>query len=802
MSSKRSMSMNPWRWLGLGLAGLALGASGSYLSLTPNLPDISVLRQVTYETPLQVYTRDGQLITQFGVKRTIPLRYHQIPPRMIQAVLAAEDDRFFEHEGIDYLGLARAASEIVTTGGIRSGGSTITMQVAKNYFLSSEKTFSRKFTELLLAKRIEDALSKEEILELYLNRIFLGQRAYGIGAAAEIYYGKTVGELTLPEMAMLAGLPKAPSRFNPVVNPRRAVERRNWILGRMLELGWITATEHRAAVAAPVGLNRKSDARLISADWVAEMVREQLLARFGERIYTSGYKVFTTLDSRLQTRANESVIQGLMAYDRRHGWRGVESTEQRTPLDSLVRVGGLEPARVVSVERQRLVAQLRSGEQVTLTPPDWAWARPYRSVNSIGPVPQSATELARVNDIIRLQRQGTRWQLAQIPAVQGSLVAVHPEDGAVLALVGGFDFGQSRFNRVTQGWRQAGSTIKPFIYARALERGRSFNSTVNDAPREFPNWKPQNSDGEFKGEMPLYRALALSRNLVSIGLLEEVGVDDARSYLTSFGLERQRLPRDLTLALGSADVLSLQMVTAYAAIANGGLRIQPYFVDRVEDLNGRVLFKATPRTVCRPCEAPPPPPVIEAPPAPVVADASGSVVIPVNPPVETPAPAAPVAPPAPTGPVALRIMTPEAAWFTYHMLQRAITSGTGAAARSLGRSDIGGKTGTTNEAKDAWFAGFNTSVAAVAWVGFDEPAPLGRNEYGGVAALPIWNGFMATALAGTPVRGPVLPNGLTPPLPATAPAAAPTDEAAAAPSEATTPAPAPEAASEPVVERL
>ncbi len=738
-------SLRIFRWLGLLLAGITLGASGSYLTLSPNLPDISTLKNVQHEMPLQVYSRDGKLISQFGVKRSIPLQYKEIPARFIQTFLAAEDDRFFEHEGIDYIGLGRAFSEIITTGGIRSGGSTITMQVAKNYFLSSEKKFSRKFIELLLAKRIEDSLSKEEILELYLNKIYLGQRAYGIGAAAEIYYSKTVDQLTLAEMAMIAGLPKAPSRYNPVVNPERAMIRRDWILGRMLRLGWIKQAEYAEAIKTPANLKLSSSANNVPAPWLAEMVRESLLERFGEDIYTSGHKVYTTIDSNAQAAATSAVISGLLAYDRRHGWRGAEAKADKVELSSLARAGGLEPARVTSVNARSFSAELRSGERVVVAWDGMSWARRHINVNSLGPVPQAASEIVAVDDIIRLQKRGDNWHLSQVPAVQGALVAIHPDNGSIEALVGGFDYGQSRFNRVTQGWRQSGSTIKPFIYAQALEQGYTPNSLVEDEELAFPNWEPQNSDGKFMGPISLRQALYLSRNLVSIRLLQYLGIESARTYLARFGMDRSRMPRDLTLALGSADVVPLQMATAYAAIANGGLRIQPYFIEKVEDRKGNILFEAKPRRVCRPCEQ-------AADPA--NSDQDDNTIV-----------AQQTAPFVPDYPVALRIIKPEAAWYTYNILQDVITKGTGRRALSLNRSDIGGKTGTTNEAKDAWFAGFNTQLTAVAWVGFDNPQTLGRTEFGGVAALPIWIQFMAEALKGMPVSAPTLPNGMIPPAP-------------------------------------
>jgi len=758
------------RWLGLAVTGIALGASGSYLALTPQLPDISTLKTMEYETPLQVFSRDGKLISEFGVKHTIPLKYKEIPKPFVQAFLAAEDDQFFQHDGIDYPGLGRAFGEILTTGNIRSGGSTITMQVAKNYFLSSDRTFSRKFTELMLAKRIEDSLTKEEILELYLNKIYLGQRAYGIGAAAKIYYGKTVKQLTLAEMAMIAGLPKAPSKYNPVSNAERAVIRRNWIINRMLKLGYINQKAHDAAIAAPVALNFKASMQDVQAPWLAEMVRESLLERFGPSVYDTGYKVYTTVDSRNQNAASEAVISGLLAYDQRHGWRGPEGQGDLAALKKLRRVGNLEPVRVATVNARSIVVEQRTGERVTIPWEGLRWARPYINVNSIGPAPQTASQIVKVNDFVRLQTVGKSYRLAQVPSVQGQLIALNPDNGAIEALVGGFDFSQSKFNRAVQSWRQAGSTIKPLIYAKALESGYSPLSMIDDAPLTFGDWSPSNSDGEFMGPITLRRALYLSRNLVSIRLLQAVGVGDAREYLSRFSLEKSRMPQDLTLALGSAEVLPIQMATAYASIANGGLRVNPYFIEKVVDRTGKVVFQAEPKRVCRPCELPVPAPVVNA-----DGNVEPSEVIPgVTPPttaassgnisgqggdiqVTAPTPAAFV----PDYPVALRIMRPRSARQMYSILQDVIQRGTGRGALSLGRSDLAGKTGTTNDARDAWFAGFNAKMVAVSWVGFDDPKSLGKVEYGGYAALPIWNTYMATALRGVPFSMPPNPAGLS-----------------------------------------
>jgi penicillin-binding protein 1A len=738
--------------------GLILILAGLYLYLVPQLPDADQLKQIKLETPLQVLSRDGRLIAEFGEKHTTPLTYEQIPSLYIKAILAAEDDRFFEHEGINYKGLARAVVDILRTGGIQSGGSTITMQVAKNYFLSQERTFSRKFTELLLAKDIEDSLSKQEIMTLYVNKIFLGHRAYGIGAAAQVYYNKKIHELTLAEIAMIAGLPKAPSKYNPVNNPKRAMIRRDWILGRMLELGYIKQGEYDIAIKAPVGLNFRATFAEVNAPWLAEMVREALVDRFGEAIYSSGYKVYTTVSASRQNAASQAVINGLLAYDRRHGWRGAEAHGQ-DQLAFRYPVGGLLAARITTVNEKSATAVLKNGTELQL---DWEalrWARPYVSVNQVGPQPKRAADILAVDDIVRVRpRAGEGWELTPVPAVQGQLIALHQDSGAIEAVVGGFDFTESKFNRSLQGWRQAGSTLKPFIYSLALERGYTPASLINDSPLSFGEgdsaWRPSNADGEFYGPIRLRRALYLSRNMVSIRLLQSVGIDHARSYMQRFGFPRDRMQRNLTLALGSAEVLPVQMAAAYAAFANGGFHVTPYFIAKIEDNNGKILFQANPEKVCRECENQP---VATPEPEPVATEITGegdAIIV-----TEPPAPAMPF---VPNYPVASRIMSARAAWQTQSILRDVIVRGTGRAALGLGRGDLAGKTGTTNDAKDAWFAGFGGKIVAVSWVGFDQPKTLGRMEYGGYAALPLWNGFMGPALAGSAEYHPPLPSGLVP----------------------------------------
>ncbi len=726
-----------------GFFGLLVVGSGAYLYLNPQLPNVEQLREIKLETPLQIYSRDGKLISEFGEKHSRPLHYDEIPPLLVKAFLAAEDDNFFNHTGISLPGLARAFTDIAQTGSIHSGGSTITMQVAKNYFLTSQRTFSRKFTEILLARNIEQALSKKEILELYVNKIYLGQRAYGIGAAAEVYYSKNVNQLSLAEMAMIAGLPKAPSKYNPVVNPKRAIERRNWILGRMLSLGYIKQADYEQAITTDTGVHYHATIDEVTAPFLAEMVRAALTARFGDNILGAGYRVFTTVRADIQNAAVVAVNDGLLAYDIRHGWRGVESHDK--PLTQFTDAGGLLPAQVTKVNKNSIEAILRDNQIITISWAGLSWARPYKSANSLGASPSKASQLAEVGDIIRVKKQNGIWVLRQIPKVQGQLIALNPDTGAVEALAGGFDFGVSQFNHSIQGWRQAGSTLKPFIYSLALERGFTPYSVVNDSPLTVGNWTPSNSDGRFMGPITLRRALYLSRNLVSVRLLQAVGVERARSYLNRFGFIDKELPNNLTLALGTAQVVPIQMATGYAAIANGGYRVNPYFIERIEDVSGKVLFQAKPIQVCKPCEISASDDPLAPPPPPTEITGEGSQVTVTEPPAPATASAF-----TPDYPVAKRIMSEKAATQMANILRDVIIHGTARSALSLGRNDIAGKTGTTNDAKDAWFAGFTPHMVAVSWVGFDQPSSLGRIEYGGYAALPLWTKFMEHALEGMP----------------------------------------------------
>ncbi|MFW1665265.1 penicillin-binding protein PBP1a [Acinetobacter ursingii] len=733
------------------LVSVPMGFYGMYLYIAPSLPEMSSLKKAPLLKPLQVYTADNELISEYGGKLSVPVEYNQIPPTFIHAFLAAEDSSFFEHSGISFKGLGRAVSETITGSDVQTGGSTITMQVAKNYYLSPERTLKRKLTEIFLARKIEQNLSKEEILTLYVNKIFLGKNAYGIAAAAKIYYNKTLDQLSIAEMAMLAGLPKAPSRFNPVANPERALERRNWILGRMLQLGYITQTQYQTAVAEPIKLNMPDRGLTNRFPYVGEMVRSELVDKFGEQAIDSGYKVYTTIDSKRQAYAEQAVQDGLEAYDRRHGWRGAEAHDK--PLNSFVAYANTYPAQVTKVNSSSFEALMQDGSTVTVPWSGMSWARPYRNANSVGGAPSNASQIVKVKDIVRLRpnAEKTSWALIQIPNVQGQLIALNPNDGAIEAIVGGYNFYQSKFNRALQGWRQPGSTIKPFIYALALERGMTPYTMVNDSPITIGRWSPRNSDGRYLGMIPLRRALYLSRNTVSVRLLQSVGVERARQLLMDFGLQENQIPRNFTIALGTPQVLPVQMATGYATFANGGYRVQPYFISRIEDAYGKVIFEAKPEYACISC--------INETENTVTDDEQKAqtpddeVIEVTNQSMQTEATntASQTQATSHSGDYrqAQRILKSSSAYDMANILRDVIQHGTGRAALKIGRDDLGGKTGTTNDAKDAWFAGFNGKLVSVAWVGFDRPTTLGRREYGGIAALPIWINFMDKSLQGT-----------------------------------------------------
>ncbi|MBA4503329.1 penicillin-binding protein 1A [Marinobacterium marinum] len=773
-----------FKWIiTLSLIGVLIGAAslaGVYYYFSPELPDVQSLRQVQFQTPLRVYSTDDKLIAEFGEKKRTPIPFDQIPEGFTQALQAAEDARFFEHFGIDIKGLSRAAFQLASTGRIQSGGSTITMQVAKNFFLTREQTFRRKFIEILLALQIEQELSKQEIMELYVNQIYLGHRAYGIQAAANTYYGKDINALDLAQLAMIAGLPKAPSAFNPITNPDRALERRDWILGRMLQLGYISQQAHDDAVATPVTARyHRSDIEL-DAPYIAEMVRQQLYEQYGEELYTEGYRVWTTIDSRMQAEAIAALRRGLLDYTHDHGYRGAEASidldtlepeDQLSTLRQHTAYAGLEPALVLEVTDDGARLLRTDGSE---SPLDWEqmkWARAYRSPYWLGPVPKRPRDVLEAGDIIRIMpNEDGQLRLTQIPKAQGALVALNPQDGAIRALSGGFSFYNNKFNRVTQAYRQPGSNIKPFLYTAALENGFTPASIINDAPIVYHDaslegvWRPENDNGKFNGPTRLREALYRSRNLVSIRLMRALGVERAREFILRFGFEPENYPGNLSLSLGSASSTPLQVARGYAALANGGFLIQPYLIDRIENDAGDILLKANPLHACPECDvimAPATTSEAETGTETVAADTpaavSGAAITASNSlysQLQTPESIGADPLPAP------RIITPRNAFLIYDIMRDVITRGTGRRAHVLKRSDLAGKTGTTNEQKDVWFSGFSPDLVATTWVGFDQPSSLGRGEYGSSRALPIWIDFMEEALQDLPNNPPAVPPGI------------------------------------------
>ena len=721
-------------WSGVAIFCAALlSFSGAYLYLSPSLPSVESLRSIQLQIPLRVYSHDQKLIAEFGEMRRAPIAFADIPEDFIAALLSAEDDNFSQHHGVDFSSLLRAATQLLKTGQIQSGGSTITMQVAKNFFLTSERSFSRKITEILLALQIERELSKEEILELYVNKIYLGHRAYGIEAAAQVYYGKPIGELSLAQMAMIAGLPKAPSAFNPLVNPTRSKERRDWILGRMYRLGKIDQARYLAAIEEPIAASYHVPKPELSAPYIAEMARAEMVGRYGSEAYTEGFRVYVTVPSNLQESANRALHEGLRSYDQRHGYRGPEARLAELPreqwparLAQQRSLGGLEPALVTQVEQSGILVMLRNGEEQAVAWTSMQWARPFINSNSMGPVPRKPADIVQPGDIIRVKRlDDDRLVFAQLPAAQSALVTLDPANGAIRALVGGFSFEQSNYNRATQAKRQPGSSFKPFVYSAALDNGYTAASLVNDAPIVFQEagmaeaWRPKNDNNTFLGPIRLREALYRSRNLVSIRLLQDLGINKTLSYIERFGFRREDLPGNLSLALGTANLTPMEIATGWAAFANGGYKIEPYLIERIDSRDGQQLFVANPRSV--PGLTP-------------LLPSSG-------------VPSSESVPPS-----AEQIIDPRTSYILTSMLQDVITRGTGRRALALQRADLAGKTGTTNESKDSWFSGYNADLVTTVWSGFDQPASLGRNEYGGTVALPIWMSFMGEALKHRPQR--------------------------------------------------
>ncbi len=696
------------------------------------LPSVETLVDVNLQVPLKIYTADGKLIAEYGEKRRTPISIDTVPKQLVFAILATEDRRFFDHHGVDFRGLLRATYVLVSRGEKQQGGSTITMQVARNFFLSRQKTFTRKFQEILLAVKIERELSKNQILELYLNKIYFGKRAYGVEAAAEVYYGKSVTGLDLAQMAMLAGLPQAPSFINPLNNPEAALKRRAHVLGRMLHYGFIEQAQYDQAIVQPLSAEYHGRNVEFDAPYAAEWVRQLLVKYYGEEVYTSGFDVYTTIDSRYQRFAKDTVQQSLLSYDKRHGYRGplskVNVPENITPevaasfvktLQSTPKSGPLIPALILGLDEEKAAVFVQPGKLITLPVNALAWAR------------REGALTLTVGNVIYLEPKGDGWQLSQIPQVGGALVSLDPHTGGVLALVGGFDFYQSKFNRVTQAQRQPGSNFKPVLYAAALENGFTAASIMNDAPIVFKDptlegfWRPQNSTKDFYGPTRLRVGLAHSRNLVSIRLLQNLGIKPAVEIAGKFGFDTETLPQSLSLALGSLVATPLQVVSSYAVFANGGYRVEPYIIHHIEDVNGNILYDCNPKVACQDCEA--------------LSNA-----------LDAPDYAKPL--------VAERILSPQTAYIMHSMLKDVITQGTGKQAMQLGRKDLAGKTGTTNDQFDAWFSGYHADIVTTTWMGFDEPKSL--HEYAAQTALPLWMSYMSQVLKNKPERNFPVPDGI------------------------------------------
>jgi penicillin-binding protein 1A len=730
--------------LPLDLALLGLFGAAVVISVTnEDLPEVDALLEVKFEEPLRIYTANDSLMAEFGVQRRRAVEFEDIPPDLVNAFLAAEDNRFYQHIGFDLIGLARATFAVLKTGTPSQGGSTITMQVARNFFLTPDKTVKRKLSEILLALRVESALSKQQILELYLNKIFFGHRAYGISAAAEFYYSKPLAELTLAEMAMLAGLPKAPSANNPLTNPARARERRDYILERMRALGFIDEAQRLEATASPLTAVAYVAPIEFRAGYVAEMVRQEMVERYGEEgAYSIGLKVTTTLDERLQQEADRALRRGLMDYNGRHGYHGPEDrldkvTEMTAAaLDEYLAerplVADLPVGVVTAASASQAEVYLGNGQSETLQLWQVSHMRRYKTENWRGPRPKRVTDAVELGDVIRLRQNAKgSWILAQVPTVGGALVALDPQDGAIRALSGGYAFEWSKFNRVVDAKRQPGSTFKPFVYAAALGKGYTPASLVKDEQQKYGSWRPKNADGKYMGPIRIRVALTKSRNLAVVNLIDRMGVDYTREFVQRFGFSMDDMPRNFGLALGGGSSTPLQLAAGYAIFANGGYRVEPYFIQRIEDAAGNLLFEANSPRACADCWLQQPKGQAK-----ILADGESD------------------------DPVAENVLDPRIAYNMDSMLKDVIQSGTATRAKRLNRSDIAGKTGTTNESRDSWFAGYSPDLVSVAWMGMDDNRPLGRGEWGGTAALGMWVDFMADALDGVPIAKIKRPDGM------------------------------------------
>lgn len=749
----------------------------AYWLIVPGLPSVETLKDTRLQVPLRVYSSDTKLMATYGETRRIPVRIDEIPEQVRNAFVSAEDADFYSHRGIDFGGILRAVWLMASTGSKHvAGGSTITQQVARNFFLSSEVSFSRKIKEMFLALKIENALSKDEILALYLNKAFFGNRAYGVAAAAEFYYGKTLDQLDLGECAMLASLPKFPSSGNPLFNRKRAEERRNYVLARMFENNFITEEQMKAATAEPDKSYAHEPPIEVEAPYLAEMVRVEALARLGNDALSDGYNIKTTLDSRMQDAANQAVRSALIDYDRRHGYRGAEAHAELKPdatpedyareLASFRPLAGLIPALVTETAKDHAQLYMADGQSVVLEKKAVEWARPYQSENSRGAAPKSVDAVVKVGDIVRVARgDEENWTLAQLPAAQAALVSLDPEDGSIRALVGGFSFGRSKFNRATMSARQPGSSFKPFLYAAAFEHGFTPSSILNDAPLVFPDpsrpdgiWAPSNDDDKFEGPMRLREALVKSVNLISVRLLDAIGVRYAREFITRFGLPLEAMPENLSMSLGTASVAPLTMARGYSVLANGGMLVDPYFVASIRDRDGKEVYAANAPRACRNCPerllddarlAREAVPAVTNPAVPTAQPGNSPRFNPIRSANAAAVPSPDAAAAEPGKPrLAPRTLDVRTAHLVTSLMRDVVRRGTGRAAMELKRNDLAGKTGTTNEHRDAWFSGFNDQMVTSVWVGFDDFSSLGRGEFGARAALPIWVDYMRVALDG------------------------------------------------------
>ncbi len=707
----------------LGLIGVLLtGFAG--LVIYSNLPSLDTLTDYRPKIPLRIYSDEGQLIGEFGAERRNVVSISEVPEHLKQAILAAEDDRFYEHGGVDYLGVLRAAYSNFSAGSVRQGASTITMQVARNFFLTREKTITRKLSEALLAFKIEHSLSKDKILELYVNQIYLGHRSYGFAAAAHTYFGKSLQEINIAEAAMLAGLPKAPSSYNPISNPKRAKNRQLYVLGRLHKLNHISSEELSKLEKQPVAIKKPSTAFTMRAEYVAEMVRQVIYDRYQEEAYDKGIKVYTTLRQLDQEAAYQALRKNVIEYDRRRGYRGPEgyvdlakygANQEKTLDDALDEINDSDDiyaAIVLAAKPNTVQVYKKGGEIIEITGEGLKFAQKFLTDKK-----DPSKKYIIPGSLIRIQKnQKNIWHIVQLPEIEAGLVSLNPNDGAIHALIGGFDFYKNQFNHVTQAWRQPGSSFKPFIYSAALEKGFTPATIINDAPLSFSAaqtgshmWEPKNFDGKFEGPMRMRTALTKSKNLVSIRILQAIGIQYAQDYITRFGFDISRHPPYLPMALGSGSVTPMQMAAGYAVFANGGFRIAPYFIKKIEDEKGDIIEQFQPVSVTN---------------------------------------------------GAKRVIDPRNAFIMTSMMQDVINQGTAVKARQLGRTDLAGKTGTTSNFVDAWFCGFQKNLVTIAWTGYDEPKSLGNNETGGRVALPIWMDYMGTALKGVPMAEYRPPNGV------------------------------------------